>query len=117
MTQLLTTLLAAYQRIPKPPGLPGPPGGANGAETPERFIEGLFHVAIPRWLTTFIGMVGGLSVFMLILAGILYITAYGNDERLAKAKKTAIWAVIGLLITLFSYTIVQIIAKIPFSTT
>lgn len=40
-----------------------------------------------------------------IYAGFLYVTAYGNDEQLQKAKKILIWVVVGLLLVITSYAI------------
>jgi len=42
-----------------------------------------------------------------VYAGILYVTAYGNDENLEKAKKIMIYAVIGLILIIASYSIVS----------
>ncbi len=43
----------------------------------------------------------------LVVAGFFYVTAYGNDEQLQKAKKILIWSVVGLILVIMSYTIVQ----------
>ena len=45
----------------------------------------------------------------LVVAGFFYVTAFGNDEQLQKAKKILIWSVIGLILVIMSYTIVQLI--------
>lgn len=42
-----------------------------------------------------------------VYAGILYVTAYGNDENLEKAKKIMIYAAIGLILIIASYSIVS----------
>jgi len=42
-----------------------------------------------------------------VYAGILYVTAYGNDENLEKAKKIMIYAAIGLIVVIASYSIVN----------
>ncbi len=44
-----------------------------------------------------------------IYAGILYVTAYGNDEQTGKAKKVIIYAVVGLILVILSYSIVQLL--------
>jgi hypothetical protein len=42
-----------------------------------------------------------------VVAGFFYVTAYGNEEQLQKAKKILIWSVVGLLVVIASYAIVQ----------
>ena len=46
-----------------------------------------------------------------VYAGFLYVTAYGNEEQLGKAKKILIWSVVGLVLVILSYTIVQVLTK------
>jgi len=43
-----------------------------------------------------------------VYAGFLYVTAYGNDEQVQKAKKILIYAVAGLVLVILSYSIVQL---------
>lgn len=43
-----------------------------------------------------------------VYAGFLYVTAYGNDEQLQKAKKILIYAVVGLVLVILSFSIVQL---------
>ena len=42
-----------------------------------------------------------------VVAGFFYVTAYGNEEQLQKAKKILIWSVVGLLLVIASYAIIQ----------
>ena len=44
-----------------------------------------------------------------VYAGFLYVTAYGNDEQIQKSKKIIIYAVIGLIVVILSYSIVQLL--------
>ena len=44
-----------------------------------------------------------------VYAGFLYVTAYGNDEQIQKSKKILIYAVIGLIVVILSYSIVQLL--------
>ena len=43
-----------------------------------------------------------------VYAGFLYVTAYGGEEQVGKAKKVMIYAVIGLVLVILSYSIVQL---------
>lgn len=43
-----------------------------------------------------------------VYAGFLYVTAYGNDEQIQKAKKILIYSIAGLVLVILSYTIVNL---------
>lgn len=62
-----------------------------------------------------LGFAALFAVGAIVFAGIQYTTAYGNTERLEKAKKTGIFAAIGLMVALLSYSIVDAVVKIIFS--
>ncbi len=42
-----------------------------------------------------------------VVAGFFYVTAYGSEEQLKKAKQILIWSVVGMILVIASYTIVQ----------
>ncbi len=44
-----------------------------------------------------------------IYAGFLYTTAYGNDEQVQKSKKIMIYAAVGLILVILSYSIVNLL--------
>ena len=52
------------------------------------------------------------AVAAIVIAGIIYVTAYGDGEKLKKAKETAIYACVGLLLALVSYSLVNAILAI-----
>jgi len=54
-----------------------------------------------------IGFTGLLMVVIIIYAGFKWMLSGGNEEKIKDAKKTLGSAIIGLLIILFSYSIVQ----------
>ena len=54
-------------------------------------------------------MIGVVAVIMVIYAGILYITAAGDAGKLAKAKTAIVWAVVGLVVVILSYAIVNFV--------
>jgi hypothetical protein len=51
-------------------------------------------------------------VIMIIIGGFRMIFAQGNEEAFGKAKKTITYAVIGLVVAVMSFSIVQIISNI-----
>lgn len=58
-----------------------------------------------------LGLIGIVLVVIIIYGGYLWMTAGGNEEQIAKAKKVLINAVIGLIIILSAYAIVWFIMR------
>ena len=50
---------------------------------------------------------GVIAVIMVIIGGIRYATSNGDSNSVSAAKNTILYSVIGLVIALFSYAIVQ----------
>lgn len=63
-------------------------------------IIGLFIKAI-------LGIIGGLALVMMIWGGFQWLTAAGNKEKIDSGSKTMLWAIVGLIITLSSYLLVD----------
>ena len=59
----------------------------------------------------FLYAVGIAAVVMIIYGGYLYISSGGDAGKLAKAKNTILWAVIGLAVVVLSYAIVNFVIK------
>lgn len=63
-------------------------------------------VSIVKFLMTFLGII---AVVIILYGGFLWLTASGNEDRVGKAKKTIIAGVIGLIVVLAAYAIVQFV--------
>lgn len=63
---------------------------------------------VASWI---LGFVAALTVLVIIVSGVLYITSGGDSGRAEKAKGWLINAVIGLLVVLLSYVIVAGISR------
>lgn len=59
----------------------------------------------------FLGFLGLLSVIMIIYGGFMYVTAGGAPEGVDKAKKIIMYAVIGIIIILLSFAIVNTVLQ------
>ncbi len=70
---------------------------------------GDIRVIIARIIQAALGLMGIVVVVLIIYGGFLWMTAGGDEEKIGKAKKTIINAVIGLAIILSSYAITQFI--------
>ncbi len=62
---------------------------------------------IAGWTNFVLPFISVLAIAALIYAGFLYITGLGNDEQIQKAKKIIIWVVIGIIVILSAYAIVN----------
>ncbi len=52
---------------------------------------------------------GALSVIFLVIGGFQYVVSAGNPQATARAKSTITFAIIGLLLAIFSFAIVNFI--------
>jgi len=66
-------------------------------------------VQIVTYLLTFLGII---AVVIILLGGFRWMTAGGNEDNVASAKKTVIAGVIGLIIILSAYVIVNFVISI-----
>ena len=56
-------------------------------------------------------IVGIVSVIMIIIGGLRYITSGGDSQNVTNAKNTILYAIVGLVIVLFAQTIVRIVVS------
>lgn len=63
---------------------------------------------------TILYIVGIIAVIMLIVGGIKYVVSGGDAKKVTDAKNTVLYAIIGLVITLLSFAIVNfVISALP----
>jgi type IV secretory pathway VirB2 component (pilin) len=55
------------------------------------------------------GTIAGLTVIMIIIAGLRLIAAQGNPQEAAKARQTVIFAILGLLVAMSAELIVTFV--------
>lgn len=65
-------------------------------------------VNIIQWV---LGLLGLIAVIMILYGGFVWMTAGGNEEKVASAKKVISAAVIGLIIVLLAWAIVIFVVK------
>lgn len=56
-----------------------------------------------------LGVVGALALFYLVWGGIMWMTSGGNSDKVKKGKDAIVWAIFGLAIIFFSYTVVNFV--------
>lgn len=55
---------------------------------------------------------GGIAVIVIAYGGLQYVISHGNQEKIEKAKKTLLYGIIGALVVIFSYVIVQFVLQL-----
>ena len=90
----------ALAAFPTPSGLPGAGAGGyqlpGGTGLPTGSVSGIV-TNIMNWLLLIIGIVG---VIGFAIAGILYLTSAGDEERIEKAKQAMLYSIIGVIVAL-----------------
>ena len=71
-------------------------------------------VILASIITKVLQIMGGLSLMMILYGSTGWIQSGGNPEKIESGKKTIMWAVLGVILTLFSYIILNGIFKAYF---
>jgi type IV secretory pathway VirB2 component (pilin) len=61
---------------------------------------------VVNWLSVIAGVI---AVIMIIIAGFRYITSAGDTNRVASAKNTLLWAVVGIVIIALAQMLVKLV--------
>ena len=87
------------------------PGATEKGEASD-YVE---NQLIPKFVNGVLVMLISLSVLMLIIGGVMFLVAGGDSDSTARAKTIVMWSIVGVVITILSYSIVQFIIGIDFS--
>lgn len=90
-------------------------GGATvqGATLPNPLGEGAtFAQLLGRIIGFANSLLAPLSTIMVLIGGLLYITAGSSEDRLKKARQTLTWALVGIAIVLLSSSACVIISNV-----
>jgi len=79
-------------------GLTGEESAANAEDSLGTIIETIINVLSI--------VVGAVSVIMIIIGGLKYVTSAGDSAGVQGAKNTILYAIVGLVIVIFAQTIV-----------
>jgi len=75
------------------------------------------RVTVGRVISVALGLLGIIAVVLVIYAGFKWMTAMGNEENAASARKILAAAVIGLVIILAAYSITRFVISNLFEAT
>lgn len=80
---------------------------ARGSDVPNTLMGD--GGALTTVVNTMLFIIGFLSVIMLIWGGLRYIISGGNAAAVTAAKNTILYAIVGLIIAIFAYAIVNFV--------
>lgn len=111
---IMTVALAAFNLAPSAlaQGLIGP-GDQPEAIANQTGGQGDIREFVKDILNFILGFLGFIAVVYIIYGGFLYVTSGGNEENTGKAKKIILYAVVGIIIILASFAIVNTVIKAP----
>lgn len=93
------TTFTEYQGEFEAPDSAGYDEGLTKATSAREFILNITNFAL-----SFLGLI---AVIIIIYGGFLYVTAGGKDEQMEKGKKSVMYAIIGIIVVLSSYAVVN----------
>ena len=83
------------------------------AGTPEKYIEGQDEESLTDSITgilnAVIGVLGLVCVVVMIIGGVNYMTSSGDSGKVKKAKDTILYGLIGLVVCVLAFSIVNFI--------
>lgn len=56
-----------------------------------------------------LGMIGVVAVVMIIIGGVQFVTSQGDAARAAKARNTILYSIVGLIVALLAFAIVNFV--------
>ncbi len=78
--------------------------GAGQSETADKFPEYIKNI-----INTMIFVVGIIAVIMIVVGGVRYVVSNGESAQLKAAKDTVTYSVIGLVVAILAYAVVNFV--------
>lgn len=85
--------------------------GTEKAEKINDTAKGSLEDSATSLINYFLGFLGLIAVGFIIYAGILMVTAAGDDDAIGKGKKIITFAAVGIIIIMLAYGIVSWVAN------
>lgn len=78
-------------------------GGSGNTKTLPEFIKNVVDILL--------FIIGAVSVIMIIIGGIRYVTSNGDASQTKAAQNTILYAVVGLVVAIMAYAIVEFVVN------
>ena len=87
----------------------------------QTFVSGVSNISqvlgiINNISVWFMSIVVGVSVFFFVMAGFLYVTSGGAEEKLKSAKNYLIYGIVGVIVALLAGAILVVVQNLVSST-
>ncbi len=79
----------------------GKAGGGGATAEPQEIIKTIVRALL--------FLIGAISVIMIIIGGFRYVVSQGDSGNVTAAKNTILYAVIGLIVAIFAWAIVDFV--------
>lgn len=79
-----------------------------GTNLPAGSLLGILTSAM-NWLLTVVGILG---VVGFVIAGIIYLTAAGDEEQINRGKKAMVWSIVGVIVALLGVVIIKAVQSL-----
>ncbi len=89
-----------------------PPEFSGTVEVPNPIKRSDIAEIIEASLLWLLGIAGSVALLMLIIAGVMYITSFGDEQKVVTAKKIFNFTVVGLILVLLSYSIIVVLRDV-----
>jgi hypothetical protein len=108
---LVASLSLAIMIVPTVAGFDGGiQGGADSARGQDQTSELFGQTGIFRTITNvLLFILGAISVIMIIIGGLRYVVSGGNATAVTAAKNTILYAIVGVIVALLAYAIVNFV--------
>lgn len=85
-------------------------GGADAAKGSDQPVELFGSTGVFRTITNvLLFIVGAISVIMIIVGGLRYVLSGGDSTHITGAKNTILYAIIGLIVALLAYAMIDFV--------
>jgi hypothetical protein len=84
--------------------------GANSARGADQAVDLFGSAGIFTTITNvMLFIVGAISVIMVVIGGLRYVVSGGNSSNVTTAKNTILYAVVGLIIAIMAYAVINFV--------
>ena len=88
----------------------GMQAGANAARGSEQPVNLFGNSGIFTSITNILlFVIGAIAVIMIIIGGLRYVTSGGNSASISAAKNTILYAIIGIVVALLAYAVINFV--------
>ncbi len=72
--------------------------------------QGAVTSILGKVATFALGIIGGVAVIMILYAAFLFVTSQGGEST-TKARKTLTWGIIGVVVAILSYALINFVSS------